>query len=178
MSIYPGAIPTLDEIFKVTDFVDWVKGEEWDDFRAELRAIAVELGTLPKGTFDNVKLRLNDIYPQYHDRGDPAAYDRTVGNFTTDGTWRTWDLSGIVPAGATAVLLRIRLSDDAVGTYIRFRKNGNSNATNRGEVITQVAGVTLMQEVIVACDAGRVIEYYGRNVAFVLLSVLVAGWWK
>ena len=83
-----------------------------------------------------------------------------------------------MPAGATAVLLRIRLSDDAVGTYIRFRKNGNSNATNRGEVITQVAGVTLMQEVIVACDAGRVIEYYGRNVAFVLLSVLVAGWWK
>lgn len=113
---------------------------------------------------------------QYIDRGDPASVDKAVGDFTTDETWNDLDLSAIVPAGAIAILFNIQVKDDAADSSMLFRENGNSNAYNVASVRTQVANVISDADLIVSCDAGRVIEYYGSNLAFVSIDLTVRGW--
>jgi len=112
----------------------------------------------------------------FYDRGDPASYDKT--DFTTDGAWHDWDLSAIVPAGAKAVLLFVQIKDDAVGSYLGFRENGNSNAYNVSTIRTQVANIFADGDLICACDSSRIIEYIGSNLAFVTTQAVVKGWWK
>jgi hypothetical protein len=111
------------------------------------------------------------------DRGDPSAWDYGVGNFTTDATWRDLDLSSIVPSGAKAVLMHLSLNDGAVGSEMRFRKNGNSNTFAMSRIFTQIADVSVDQDLIVACDSNRVIEYYGSNLTFTAINLAIKGWW-
>lgn len=110
------------------------------------------------------------------DRGDPAAYDRQVGDFTVDSDWHDWDLSAIVPAGAKAVLLRVMMKDDLVERLIQFQKNGNTNTFNSTHIRAQVANVYIEQDLIVACDSDRVIEYY-LTTGMDACNVIVRGWW-
>lgn len=114
---------------------------------------------------------------KYYDRGDPAAFDFTVDSFTTDGTWRDLDLSAIVPSGAVLVLLFVQVTDDAVNSWISFRANGNANTINAPSLRTQVANQINEAQIIVPLDAGRVIEYCGKNLAFAAINVVVCGWW-
>lgn len=118
------------------------------------------------------------VYGFFHDRGDPTEFDFDQGDLTTDATWRDLDLSGIVPAGAKTVGLYVVILDDAVSSTLQFRKNGNTGLYNIGIVGTQVANVPIWVHLVVACDANRVIEYNGANLAFTLIGVLVTGWWK
>ncbi len=110
------------------------------------------------------------------DRGDPTAVDYTLTSFTADETWRDKDLSAIVPAGAKAVVLAVRVNDAAAGTKAMFRKNGNSNAINVSTITTQVASLDKFEDLIVACDGSRVIEY---NIAAAMdaIDVKVKGWY-
>ena len=110
------------------------------------------------------------------DRGDPSAADYTLGDFTTDFTWNDLDLSGIVPAGATFVVISGNINDNAVGSSLQFRKNGNSNNFNSGSVRTQVASATIDFRLIIACDSNRVIEYRASNLTFTTINVTVVGW--
>ena len=113
----------------------------------------------------------------YVDRGDPAVYDFSVGDLTTDTTWRDLDLSSIVPAGATAVYIRIYLLDDAANSQFGFRTKGNSNAYAITLCRTQVANVVNDIIVIVKLNAGRVIQYIGSNTTFDHIDLIVLGWW-
>lgn len=81
MTKYPDSIPTLDEIFKAEDLVDWMLAAKWEDLRQELRAALVELGTLPKGGYADVKARLNAL-----GTGDMKYTDARfkLGSFTRD----------------------------------------------------------------------------------------------
>lgn len=115
--------------------------------------------------------------PRFYDRGDPITPDFTVADFTTDATWRDLSLASIVPAGAVAVVLKVILKDDAVGSQIAFRKNGNAYIYNTGELRTQAVDVVLTGDIYVFLDAGRIIEYYGSNLAFTGITVTVKGWW-
>ncbi len=117
-------------------------------------------------------------YASFRDRGDPAAADYTLTDFTTDGTWRDLDLSGIVPAGAKAVLLYIRIKDDLTDRVFGLRKNGNSNAFNTYALNTQVANLSVYDEATVACDSNRIIEYNFTNTTWTSVDVTVRGWWK
>lgn len=114
---------------------------------------------------------------EYVDRGDPAARDYAIGDFTADGTWRDLDLSSIVPAGAVAVALSVIIQDDAVNSTFQFRKNGNSNTAVAAVARTLIANVIQYQDLFVACDANRVIEYSATNLAWINLDVTVKGWW-
>ena len=119
---------------------------------------------------------------KFTDRGDPASYDFAVGDLTTDGTWKTagsgLDLSGIVDAGATAVLLRVHVIDDALGSTIEFRKSGSSNAINISMVEPPVVNVSLYADLIVPLASDRIVEYKGANVTFTTINIAVKGWWK
>lgn len=118
------------------------------------------------------------IEAKYYDRGDPAGYDYNEGDLTTDGVWRDLDLSSIVPDGARVVVLRIALADDATGSTLSFRKNGNANGYNSGSIRTQAIGVTVDGDIIVSCDSDRVIEYATTNTTFTTIRILVKGWFK
>ncbi len=113
----------------------------------------------------------------FYNRGDPSAYDFTVTSFTTDGTWRDLDLSAIVPTGAKAVLLLVSVKDDIVNAAIGFRRNGNSNTIAASTILVQVANYINTQDIIVACDANRIIEYQASAVTFTNINVAVLGWW-
>lgn len=178
MAKYPGAIPSLVEIFTAIDYTDWTKAEKWDNLRAELRAALVELGTDPAGTFATVKARLDDLLPHFHDRGDPAAWDWRLVNLTEDGAWHDLDLSAIVPAGAKAVLLRVRYSADAITHNAKFRKNGNANVYNMGILYASVANIFMMQDIVCACDSNRVIEYLLTSPNTTACDICIKGWWK
>ena len=112
----------------------------------------------------------------YVNRGDPAAADFDVGDLTTNGTAQDLDLSSIVPAGAKAVYIRLVLMDDAAGSYIQFRKNGNSNWQSAPSIRTQVSGVTMDGQLIVPCDSSRVVEYRATNTTFTTINIIVSGW--
>lgn len=113
----------------------------------------------------------------YVDRGDPATYDFTEATLTTDGTWNDLNLSAIVPAGAVAVHFYLQIKDDAVSSYLLFRKNGNAEDVNIAGFRTQVADVWFEGNFVVACDSNRVIEHKGANLAFTNINLAVKGWW-
>lgn len=114
---------------------------------------------------------------QFIDRGDPSAADFTQATLTTDATWRDLDLSSIIPESAVAVLLAVDIRDDAVGSSLLFRKNGNANNKTISGLNTQVLNVTLYSDCVVFCDTARIIEYYGANVTFTAINITVKGWW-
>jgi hypothetical protein len=115
---------------------------------------------------------------RFHDRGDPSAYDYTVSDFTTDGTWRDKDISGIVGAGKRLVLLRVTINYTVAATAFQLRENGNSNGHNAAVLVTHVANIPLYSDVWVMTDSSGVIEYKGDNVTFTTINVLVRGWWE
>lgn len=117
------------------------------------------------------------IKTSFVDRGDPAAWDFIVGNFTRDAAWHDLDLSGIVPAGAKAVAVFGKITTDAVGSVFRLRKNGNANAFNLTELRTTVANVSASYDIITIPDANRVIEYYASVANWFDISLVVKGWW-
>jgi len=161
------------------------KVAEIDEIKTDLDVAEAEI-IAARGSKASVDARLDIEHNEdgshkaadhYVDRGDPAAYDFAVGDFTTDGTWNDLDLSGIVPAGAKAVHLFMVLVDDAAGSLLLFRKKGNTSIFNVAGGSTQVVGVDFDCDIIVSCDANRVIGYYGSNLAFTTINLVVKGWW-
>lgn len=112
----------------------------------------------------------------YVDRGDPSGWDFELGVLTTDATWNDLDLSGIVPGGATIVLLTVNIKDDTAGSRIMFRENGNSNAYNISPLNTQEANYRLYGDCWVKPDKNRIIEYNAEDVTWTSIEILVRGW--
>lgn len=119
----------------------------------------------------------NYLTTGYVDRGDPAVPDLNTGDLDKDGTWHTLDLSSVVPAGAKAVHLYLILFDDAVGSLISFRKNGNNFNSNISVMSTTVASVIEYGEIICALDSGRNLQYKVSNVTWLAITVTIKGWW-
>lgn len=111
-----------------------------------------------------------------YDMGDPGAATFVTADFTCDNAWHDLNLSAIVPAGTKAVFMRVLITDLSIGNFLRFRKNGNSNAITSPAARTQVANVTFeAPSILVFCDTNRVIEYLG-NSAFDDIVVVITGW--
>ena len=112
---------------------------------------------------------------ELNDRGDPAAWDLTEATMTMDDAWHDLDLSAIVPADAAWVLLRVLISDPNIDDSLQFRKNGNINTYAVSRVICQVANQNIEAELLVPCDAARVIEYLA-NAVITSINIVVLGW--
>jgi len=56
---YPSEIPTLADLPNRQDDVDWLYAARYNELKKELRAALIELGTLPKGAYADVKARLD-----------------------------------------------------------------------------------------------------------------------
>jgi len=114
----------------------------------------------------------------YVDRGDPAGWDKKadIGDFITDGTWRGLDLSGIVPAGALAINIRVLVVDNVLASRVLFRKPGNTNPINVLGLDILVVNANHGLYGHVACGADRTIAYWGSNLTFTTLQLAVIGW--
>ena len=119
---------------------------------------------------------LLDNFHRFVDRGDPAAYDFRETDLTLDSTWRDLDLSGVVPSNAVAVSMAVNIQDDAAGTRVKLRKNGNSNDKNIAQFYSIVAGVLNPQDKLVACDSDQKIEY-NASAGIDAIYITIKGWW-
>ena len=141
----------------------------------------VKTATPNEPWFDNDVGTEFSLDNRFIDRGDPATSDYEVGDLTTDGNWNDLDLgsggAGIVPVNAVAVLLFIKVQDaDAAGSFVLFRKNGNSNDQAISGIRTQVANIGNDNTVTVACDSNGIIEYIAENVTWDTIRITVLGW--
>jgi hypothetical protein len=114
----------------------------------------------------------------FTDRGDVAAYDKSLGDLTTDGAFHDWDLSALIPTYPAVVFLRVTFRSDTVGEYIQFRENGNSNEHNADSHLVLVANVFHRDVGLVMTDANGVIEYAATGGGvWNTINILVRGSW-
>ncbi len=122
---------------------------------------------------------INAGYLVYQVRENPSALDYNDG---TEKAWTELDLSGIVPANTKAVALRVTLSDDTVGSYIRVQQNGEGNQSyDTHDMMAQVAGRSQTQTMIVEVDGDRKIKYSVEDAggaSVTVFSILVVGWFE
>lgn len=112
----------------------------------------------------------------YTDRGDPASPDFDHTTLTTNGNWQDLDLSSIIAPNAKAVVIKVLVQDGVTGSYLQFRKKGNSNDVAVGDVRTQAANVVNGNTMTVPCDADGYVQYRGSNLAFTAIDVTILGW--
>ncbi len=138
-------------------------------------AISLTIGTGLQN--DGGTLKSNDAeIVKIIDYGDSSSAGWDLTALTTDGAWHDLDLSSIVPAGAKFVLMKIYVQDDAAGSYVQLRKNGNTEIFNAFTCRTQVANQVNEQDGWVACDTNRVIEYRTANLTYTAIYLRVRGW--
>lgn len=152
---------------------DSVRSEKKDDKEYFFKMLIRKLESM----YADIANGLNNSN-SYEDRGDPSAYDKTLTDFTTDNSWHDLDLSSVVGAQAKAIHMRIVVTDNAAGSFVQFRKKGNSNTYNCALIYTQVADQELHNEVIVACDKNQKIQYRTTNTTFTTINLVVKGWYK
>lgn len=117
------------------------------------------------------------IPPCFVDRGDPAPPDLIVLPATMDNTWYNWRITHIVPAGATAVLIRTFGAALLVAADFRQRTLGNANIQNISHLYSQVAGVNVSANAIVAVGADRTVQYWAPLGGYSVVMLTVGGWW-
>jgi len=97
-----------------------------------------------------------DIDLRVSDEG--GSWDFDQDDFTEDGTWRSLDLSGIVPVGTKFVTIEIHPTINAVSVNFSFRKN-TAAGINFTQQISQVANVQCSEQFRVAVASDRTIQY-------------------
>jgi len=117
------------------------------------------------------------IQNSFFNRGDPSVPDFTTDNFIKDTTWRSLDLSGIIPAGTKAVLLVCDFRSTIGARRVRFRTHGNSNIYNISHCRNPMADLNYAYDITVPTDGHRQIEYNVTAATYPELSLTVKGWW-
>ena len=115
------------------------------------------------------------------DRGDPSSTDFGAGNLTTDSAWHDLDLSGIVPAGTKAVILRYYIFSLSTGSdSVYFRKKGNSNDINETVINFNYTGPEARGETTVFLDSNLKAEYkfVGSSGDWDTINITAAGWFN
>jgi len=123
------------------------------------------------------KWREHLAYP-FVDRGNIAAWDFSIGaGLTADGAEHTLDLSTIIPdLSISRVKLSIAIQDNAVGTGIIIKENGNADDINALVRYTQVANQIKYDNDSFMLDANNYVAYKitaGMDAAY----IAVQGWW-
>lgn len=132
--------------------------------------------THQSGGADEIDLTSLEGKSQVVDGGNPLGWHYNIGDFTTDGSYHDLDLSAYVPVGAKFVLLRVNLLNSTANKACAFRKNGISQVYNNDYIYCQVAWVSYSQNVIVAVDDDRVIEYAFASGGWSQIDISIAGW--
>lgn len=108
-------------------------------------------------------------------RGNIAAVDFAIGDFTLDGAWHTLDLSSIVPANATVVHLLVSFKSSVTNDSFWIGRAPQAGNPNRSIVRTAGAFITVSPDITCYPDANRHLEYTG-SVSTTVLNMVVKGW--
>jgi hypothetical protein len=131
--------------------------------------------------FDNSDFVKNSITTStgcYVDRGDPVAWDKSLIDFTTDGAWHDLDLSAIVPAGATAVVVLVYILDNAAGSEFDLKKAGVTLPIDGIGGVLPIFNQHMLFSGIVDCSIDRKIQYWATNTTWTDIYLVVTGWFK
>lgn len=132
---------------------------------------------MPYGSGKDFHLfKAGDAGESYVDRGDDAGVHFTTGAFTTDGNWHDLSLAAYVPAGVRVVHILLNIRDDLTNQAVELRENGNANAFNEYFNRTQVANISICDDILISCDENRVIEYMFTNTTWTYIALQVRGW--
>ena len=112
---------------------------------------------------------------RYVDRGDPDVYDFTEATLVNDDTWRTLDLSAIIPSGVKLVHLRLFELANVDNMYIDIRRVGNANLINVLRLCALHSLVENYTTGIVDCT-GQQISYRASTGTITELGIAVLGW--
>ena len=85
---------------------------------------------------------------KFIDRGDFSGTDFSESTFTAVASWADLDLSSIIPAGTTAVLITLYIRDSAVNSEFDFRTKGNVNISNKGRLATHFKKFNIINPLI------------------------------
>lgn len=97
--------------------------------------------------------------------------------FLRQAAWYDLDLSSIVDSGAVLILLYVQLNTDSTTPYIFFRKNGVASTLEINGIRQSVANISTYRNILVACDANRIIEYKLQDQDRAC-NIVIGGWWK
>lgn len=105
----------------------------------------------------------------------PTAPDFTLaaGDFTTDGTWRSLSLVGILPRNCCCVRMFILVEDNAVSD-LEFRRPGGIGV--EAVVSSVLAGKSIGLEVTINLAGQRRIEYRATSTVWTTIELTVLGW--
>lgn len=117
------------------------------------------------------------IPPVYITRPDPIANDFLTGDFTQDGNWHDLDFSPIVPVGASAVNIQLRVSNTNVIQTIDMRPKGSTTTMGLTVIQNQVANQYETAVVVVSVDADRKLQYKVPGNPFSTITLKTRGWW-
>ena len=107
-----------------------------------------------------------------------TTHDIDEGDLTEDGTWKIdgLDLSAIVPDGAKAVVLGVRMADDAANSILQIRQNVTAAGVVKN-LTTQVANIEVEGHATLGIDSNRLMDYSASNLAFTYIRITVLGWY-
>lgn len=111
------------------------------------------------------------------DRGDPATPDWTEAAFTEDSYWHDLDCSGIVPAGAKAVLFSMWMRNSFVNKDFWLREKGNTGLYNMSMERTRVSNIWIFTDLSCPCDSDRFCSYRFAAGGVWTCRLTVKGWW-
>ena len=151
------------------------------------------LPVIPNDISESMQLYLNQLNAKLFEYLPPSIYtgDRlfeidqlcterdTSGDYdeddlTCNGADHELDISSIVGKQETLVRIRLRVKDDAVGSYVALKTNG---ATNPSLICrTQVANEYNDASDYVKTDASGIIEYVASAVTFTEIDIYILGW--
>ena len=110
------------------------------------------------------------------DRGNFANPDYLYTDLTIDAAWHDLDLSGIIPAGAKAVLVRIEMTKSSGTGYALFKTKGNANDGNASVPYQSVSGATVQWDCWFIPDGDGVVSYLIGTATYSILSLFIRGW--
>lgn len=110
-------------------------------------------------------------------RGDAEFVDFAVGDWIADNTWREKDLSGIIPEGAKGFSAAVNIRANAINKVAQFRMHGNIRGINVSKIQTQVANVSILQDITQLISDDRIMEYRISTFAWATINFTVKSWW-
>ncbi len=129
------------------------------------------------GGSDEIDLTGLSGIPNVVDRGDPASPDFNIFSFTADENWHDLDLSSIVPAGATWVLLRLLLLTNAQNGIMYLKKGGNTSEYSGAGYGTPYSAYEVYGDLWLQVGSTRVIEYWLSSGDWLAIGLTVKGWY-
>ncbi len=151
---------------------------------AKIGNLAISAGKLKTDSVETLKIKALNVTPGKAALGFGryvprliGAHDKLIGDFTTDGTAKVngLDLSGIVPAGATGVVLAGFVQDDAADSWFYIYHSAGATISAL-RLRTAVANIRVNGAATIPIDTDRLMDYQGANLVFTAISIAVLGW--